>query len=477
MEMLGRLSRQSSLFYAAFEHEASLIKDDVLDEVDALLDDEELVDVVQRALAKRSPRSRTTGRRGIAADRLLRCAVLRQIKGWSLRELQRELRASLLYRHFTRFDHDHVPDSSTFSRCFAVIGDEGVRAVHARVIEKARHRGVASGRRFRTDSTVTESNIHHPTDSSLLADGIRVLTRTLRRVAKECATGAVKLVDHKRAAKHRVLEIARAAKSFTESSRARLKKGYGRLLGLTRQVTRVAEKTRDKLRRNRLRIIGDAHRIALLGAQLDHFVPLVQRVIAQTKARVFGGNVHVDGKIVSIFEEHSQVICKGKVAKPTEFGRMVRIDEVEGGIVSNYDVKAGHPNDAPDFVPAIEAHKKIFGRAPKMATADRGYFSARNERRAKDLGVAHVVLPARGTPSKARRRLQKQRRFRRALRWRAGIEARIGTLKHRFGMNRARSKGDDGIKRDVGWSIVSNNLVAIARHAAKTRPRMERSTR
>src|SRR5258708_637560 len=156
--MLGRITRQTSLFYVAFEHEASLIKDDLLDEVDTLLDDDQLVDVVRQALSRRSPRSRTTGRQGIDADRLLRCAVLRQIKGWSLRELQRELRASLLYRHFTHFDHDRIPNYTTFCRCFAVIGEEAVRSIHTRVVEKAQHRGVASGRRLRTDSTVVASN-------------------------------------------------------------------------------------------------------------------------------------------------------------------------------------------------------------------------------------------------------------------------------------------------------------------------------
>lgn len=186
-------------------------------------------------------------------------------------------------------------------------------------------------------------------------------------------------------------------------------------------------------------------------------------------ARIFGGDTRVADKIVSIFEEHTQIVRKGKAHKPTEFGHLVRIDEVENGIVSEYAVKHGNPADVDDFIPAVQQHKETFGRAPRMATADRGFFSAKNERVGRELGVENVVLPARGPLSVARRKLQKTRSFRRALRWRGGIEPRIGILKHRFGMVRQRSKGAGGFERDVGWSVVTQNLVTIARVHTKRR--------
>jgi IS5 family transposase len=171
----------------------------------------------------------------------------------------------------------------------------------------------------------------------------------------------------------------------------------------------------------------------------------------------------VQGKILSLFEEHSEVIRKGKTSKPTEFGRLVRLDEVENGIVSGFAVQVGNPPDTAAWNEALDQHNKHFGRPPKMATGDRGFYSAKNERTAKANGVNKVALPARGKLSAARAALQKQRWFRRALRWRAGIEARIATLKHRFGMVRAHYKGDRGFQRWVGWSIISHNLVSIAR--------------
>jgi IS5 family transposase len=155
-------------------------------------------------------------------------------------------------------------------------------------------------------------------------------------------------------------------------------------------------------------------------------------VITQTKERVWEGNRHVVGKVLSLFEPHTQVIRKGKAHKPNEFGRLVRIDEAENGIVSGYQVLQGNSPDTSSWLPALEQHQASFGHAPRMATADRGFYSAKNERTAQALGVKQVALPARGHLSQGRAQRQKERWFRRALRWRAGCEATISTLKHPF---------------------------------------------
>ena len=182
--MIGTLTRQSALFYVNFSKQASLIKDDLLEPVDTLLEDPELIELTRESLAGRFPLSPRTGRVSIAPDRLLRSCVLKHIKGWSFRILEREIRSSLVYRRFTRFDDDSIPNYSTFSRNFSLLGDAFVEKIHARVVVQARDEKVATGRKLRTDTTVVESNIHYPTDSSLLADGIRVLTRSLKRIAK-----------------------------------------------------------------------------------------------------------------------------------------------------------------------------------------------------------------------------------------------------------------------------------------------------
>ena len=460
--MIGSTTRQASLFYTPLARQAVLLKDDLLDPVDTLLDDPELVSLVRQRLASRRPLSSRTGRPCIAPDRLLRSGVLKHLKGWSLRELERELRCNLIYRRFTRFDADPTPNYATFSRCFALLGPDITQRIHERVVAKAREEGVARGRKLRTDTTVVESNVHYPTDSALLGDGIRVLTRSLDRIA-EFTGDAVPVVNHARAVKRRLLEISRAAKSLTEASRQRLKDSYGALLKLTRSVVRQASGVLEDLQAGRLRIVGSVISVLAQEALLRHFIPLVQKGIAQTQERIFQGNPYVAGKVLSLFEPHTQAIRKGKAHKPTEFGRLVRLDEVENGIVSRYQVLEGNPADTNAWSAALEQHQLSFGRPPRMATADRGYFSAKNEKDAKASGVERVALPARGRLSKTRAKLQKERWFRRALRWRAGIEARISTLKHPFSMRRATYKGDQGFQRYVGWCVITQNLVSMAR--------------
>ena len=252
---------------------------------------------------------------------------------------------------------------------------------------------------------------------------------------------------------------------------ARVKESYARLMVLARGVVRTAESVTEELKSGKLPVPGSLVRVLLNEAQLRHFTPLVKKVLDQTKARVLGGDRHVEGKVLSLFEEHTQVIRKGKAHKPTEFGRLVRIDEVENGIVSAYAVQDGNPADVKAWVPALEQHEQLFGRAPTRATADRGFFSAENEHEATTRGVKQVALPARGRLSKNRAALQKQGWFRRLLRWRGGIEPRIANLKHRFGMARAFYKGDPGFKRFVGWSVISQNLVSIARVLSRRKAR------
>jgi len=461
--MIGTTTHQSWLFYLPLAQQASLLKDDLLEPVDALLADPELVGLVRKCLAGRRPASTRTGRTGIAPDRVLRCCVLKHLKGWSFRELERELRSNLIYRQFTRFDAEVTPDFSSFSRVFAVLSPAVTEQIHRRVVGVAREQGVAAGRKVRVDTTVVESNIHYPTDSTLLGDGIRVLTRGLGRIAAECRRGAVDVVNHGRAVKHRLLEISRAAKSLTTAGQQRLRDGYEKLVALTRGVVRQATDVVTRVAAGRLKVIGNRLRVDAYVGEVRHYLPLVEQVITQTTARVCGGDRHVAGKVLSVFEPHTQVIRKGKAHKPNEFGRLVRLDEVEHGVVSGYHVLEGNQADTDSFLPALDHHQACFGHAPHLATADRGFFSAQNEREAEARGVAKVALPARGRLSQTRTARQKERWFRRAMRWRAGCEATISTLKHPFSMVRATYKGEPGFHRYVGWSVITKNLCAIAR--------------
>jgi len=461
--MITSTQHQSLLFFLPLAQQVALLKDDLLDAVDPLLGDPELIDLVRQRLARRRPQSTRTGRPGIAPDRLLRCVVLKHMKGWSFRQLERELCSNLIYRRFTHYDGEKTLDHTAYSRLFALLGPSVAEKIHERVVQVARQEGVAEGRKLKTDTTVVESNIHYPTDSSLLGDGIRVLTRSLARIAAQCKSGAVKVVNHARSVKYRLLEISRAAKSLTAANQEKMKKSYAQLVDLTKRVVGQARNALKRFHEGKLPIVGSPVSVFAQMARIEHFVPLVRKVIHQTQERVFHGDTRVEGKIISIFEPHSQVIRKGKAHKPNEFGRLVRVDEVENDIVSGYRVLEGNPADSGSFLPALEHHQSVFGQVAEMATADRGFFSAQNEREAKKLGVKKVAIPAPGRLSGKRAEHQKQRWFRRALRWRAGIERTISHLKHPFSMARARYKGDHGFQRYVGWSVITKNLFSIAR--------------
>ena len=463
--MIGKTIRPASLFAFAFFKEAAAIADPMLDPLDRLLEDPQLLALSTQLLAARSPKSNQAGREGIAPDRLLRCVVLKHIKGWSFRQLHRELRASLLYRRFTRFYEDPIPDFSNLCRGFALFGKEATEQVHERIVQQAIKASIIAGKKLRTDTTAVETNIHHPTDSSLLADSLRVMHRYLQRIAQGCQESELRIVNHARAAKRRVLEIARAARTFTQAGQEQLKQSYKNLIGLTQTVRRQAGAVLTALETGRLvpRPGAAFLKIVTAEASLKHYLPLVEKVITQSQVRIFQAQTRHPDKILSLFEPHSVVIRKGKAHKPNEFGRLVRIDEVEKGLVSNYAVARGNLCDQQQWVPALQAHVELFGRAPRLAAADRGFWNSANEKAALKLGVNQVVLPARGRLNPSRAARQKQRWFRRGQGWRAGIEARVSTLKHCFGMRRAFYKGEIGFERHVGWCIIAHNLVTMSR--------------
>jgi len=407
--MIASTHHQSWLFFLPLAQQAALLKDDLLDPVDHLLEDPELVELVRHCLAHRFPASTRSGRIGMAPDRLLRSCVLKHLKGWSFRDLERELRSNLIYRRFTHFDAEAIPRYNCFSRLFALLGPDVTQQIHQRVVGLACEQGVAQGRKLRTDTTVVESQVHYPTDSSLLGDSIRVLSRCLHKIAGQCKRGTLAVVNHGRAVKRRLLEISRAAKTLTQANQQRMKEGYEKLLALTGGVVRQAGTVVQRWEKGKLRVVGSGLQAETQIGQLRHFLPLVEKVIHQTKERVWEGNTHVAGKVLSLFEPHTQVIRKGKAHKPNEFGRLVRIDEVENGIVSGYEVLEGNPDDTTSWMPALKQHQAGFGQVPQMATADRGFFSAQNEGGARELGVEKVALPARGRLSKTRAKRQKER--------------------------------------------------------------------
>jgi IS5 family transposase len=178
--------------------EVSDLREDWMRHADQVLADEQIVAAVYEALAKRHPKSRSRGRLGTAAEVVLRLLVLKHIRNWSYMALEREVRANLVYRDFTRVGAAKTPDAKTIGRWGVALGPPVLKQVHERMVKIARDQGVTMGRRMRVDATVVETNIHHPTDSTLLGDGVRVLTRIMKKMTAIAGAAGTRLRDRSR---------------------------------------------------------------------------------------------------------------------------------------------------------------------------------------------------------------------------------------------------------------------------------------
>ncbi len=436
---------------------------------DQVLDDEHIVTAVYEALAKRHPKSRSRGREGTPAEVVLRLLILKHIRNWSYGVLEREVRANLVYRDFTRVGAAKTPDAKTMGRWGVALGPQVVEEIHQRMVGIARDKGVAAGRRMRVDTTVVETNIHYPTDSSLLGDGVRVLIRTMKKISAIAGKAGAQLRDRSRSVKRRVLDIARAARAKGQQSQEKLKPAYGKLLNSTSRIVGQAKRFSKEITEGVKRSTDILKQLALdsLRRELDEMVPRVRQVMRQAKARIFGGNTRVEGKIVSVFEPSTEVIRKGKAAKPNEFGKMVKLQEAENQIIVDYEVYDRRPSDSDLLIAAIEIHQARLGRTPRLVAADAGFYSGKNEAAAKAMGVKRVCIPNRSTKSPERKREQKKRWFRNGQKWRTGCEGRISVVKRRHGLDRCRYKGDIGMKRWVGLGVIADNVVNIGRTMEK----------
>jgi IS5 family transposase len=458
--MVQRRQRERSLFEVLLP-DGHKLWPDWLRRIDTLLDDEAVIETVAEALAARWPQSRRRGRPGTPAEVVLRMLILKHLFDWSYDDLEREVRANLVYRAFTRIDAEEVPDAKTILKIARVLGPDAIQQLHQRVVDVAKRAGVTHGRRFRIDTTVVETNVHYPTDSSLLQDGVRVLTRTMQRASTALGDRRGRVRDRRRSVSRRGLIISRQARN--PETREALVRSYRHLMATTRAVVRDAT-TRGRRIAQRLRTATAAIAPILTRArqQLDQMRPLVTRVLAQTRARLLGGDTHVADKVLSVFEPHTEAIRKGKIAKPTEFGKLVTIQEAEHQIITAYEVHATRPADMTLWTPALDRHIAVFGRAPDLAAGDRGFASAKNEEAALTRGVRRVVLPRPGRKTPVRRAYERQRWFRRGQRWRVGCEGRISVLKRRHGLRRCRYHGAEGTDRWVGLGVIANNLVSTA---------------
>jgi IS5 family transposase len=411
------------------------------------------------------------GRDGMSAEQALRALVLKQIKNWSFRELRERIADGLTLREFTRFGAASVPQHTAFHRASTLLTPATVQALNAVVVDLALALGVENARQVRMDTTVSETDIHFPTDSALLWDTVRVLTRTATHLLDELPKLPARLFNRTRCARRRMQEIHR----LTPRQRQTLQgPKYRDLLTITTQVLSnvraVAKAARAVVPHLECEV---ALRVEALCDQIGHYAGLGERVVAQTRRRVLDGEqVPAGEKLYSIFEPHTDLIKRGKAQKPVEFGHKLFLAETKHGLIIDYQVLAGNPTDEEHVQPWLQRHRQRFHTVPDLVAGDRGFYSPANVDALRAAEVGLECLPQRGgtkTPQRAAH--EKSRRFKRGQKFRAGIEGRISVLARGRGMTRCRLKGKGRFDLFIGLVVLANNLLVIGRHLASKQHR------
>jgi IS5 family transposase len=443
----------------------SMALDPVLTQLDRVLDDDTLFQAVKVDMARRWPRTRTDGRPSTPVEVILRMLVVKHLYGWSDEATERWVSDSLVLRQFCRVYVAPVPDDTTRLRWANLLQPETLHRLLDHIVLLARSLKVTRGRKLRIDGTVVATNIHHPTDSTLLYDGVRVLGRTLAQaravLQKTSGMGREAVRDRTRSAKRQMKRIMEAARQRGTEAADRRRTAYQHLLDIAQATGQYAQRVGPVLT---TQATAQGQHLA---APLAHMVPLVGQVISQTTRRIMQGEaVPASEKVVRLFEPHTAIIRTGKPGKPTECGRVIWLDEVEGGLISRYAVLEGNPPEDAQLPPSLDHHRRVFHRPPRLLAGDRGVHSTANERYATTQGVKQVVLPKPGATSAKRRAHEQQPWFRRGRNGRAGIEGRISGLKRHYRLDRCRYHGTAGMERWVGWGVIAHNLRVIAQATA-----------
>ena len=433
-----------------------------LKKINSYLEDEKLYCLIRADLAKRRPKTLQTGRNSTPLEVVLRMLVVKRLYGYSYEETERHVSDSLSLRQFCRVYLHEVPDDTTLIRWANLIQAKTLEKFNQRIIQLATERKVTRGRKLRTDGTVVESNIRPPSDSRLLADSVRVLARSivqgqaiLHSAGQKVQAGFEDLTQQAKRLAHQIGESLRSKKEVAQTAG---RQHYEELLTLTEQTLAWAAQVEKQLQTQAQR------RAQRLVETLTHFVPLVKQVIQQATRRVVQREqVPASEKIVSIFEEHTDIIRRGKESHPVEYGHKIWLNEVEGGLVSHYRILAGNPSDEQQWKPSLKAHLATFHQPPQQASADRGLSSELNEKLAQDLGVKHVIIPKRGYRSKARSKLEHKAWFVKGRHWHAGVEGRISVLKRAHGLGRCLAHGFTGFHSWLGWGVIAGNLAVLGR--------------
>jgi IS5 family transposase len=389
-----------------------------------------------------------TGRHGLPAESVLRCAVLKQHRQLSYQELAFHLEDSASFRAFARLPWSWTPRKSVLHKTISAIRAETWEAINRALLSSAAEAQLERGRVVRLDSTATAALVHEPSDSSLLWDAVRVMARLLQAANALGAGIALAWRDHQRAAKKRARDI-----QYT--------RGRPKRVQLYRELIKITQATLAYLHQAAMQLAGAAGlAVELWQAKVRHYRPLIEQIIAQTERRVLAGEaVPAGDKLVSLFEPHADIIRKGrKVA----YGHKLNLTTGRSGLILDVVIEAGNPADSERLLPMLERHIAFYGQAPRQAAADGSFASRDNLRQAKAQGVRDMAFHKRGG-LRIEDMVRSRWVYRKLRNFRAGIEADISCLKRAYGLARCTWRGLGHFRAYVWSAVVAYNLALVAR--------------
>ena len=392
------------------------------------------------------------GARGMSAEQVVRAAIVKQTEGFSYEDLAFHILDSRCYRHFCRigFAHEGFKKSAL---CAAIksISPQTWKAINDILMAYAEDRKIEKGQQSRVDCTVVSSNIHEPSDSTLLCDSVRVLTRLLIQIKEGKEPLKINFSDHRKVAKRRMLAIAHCKD-------ARLRKRlYEDLLKVTHRVLNYAKGTVSMIERSACMSLFS------LADEMKHLIPLVEQVVHQTRRRVFDGqSVPAEDKIVSLFEPHTDIIKKDR--RDTLYGHKVCLSVGPSNLITDCLITKGNPADSTLMEQMLNRHDQIYGRYPLKIALDGGFASKKNLEWAKSKKIQDVCF-AKKRGLSVERMCRSERVYNQLRKFRAGIESAISWLKRCFGLDRCTWKSLISFHGYVWTSVVSANLLTLARTA------------
>ena len=427
-----------------------------------------------RADLQRGLKKPTRGRHGLTPSQVLRSLVLRRIKNWDLRELSERIADGYTLRSFTDFRSHPVPKHDAFHRAFNRLTPQTLQAINELIVQAAVDLGLEDGNQLRVDTTVVETDIHHPTDNTLLWDTVRLLTRLVGRLGEAMGQAVPGFRNHTRAARRRMQQIQRMTAQQRQQQQT---KKYRELIGITDEVVSGARGVLQRSRETKGKGLLTDLTVGELRKEIEHYCQLGEQVIAQARRRVLQGEqVPTGEKLYSIFESHTDLIKRGKVKTPIEFGHKVFLAESAQGLITQYEVLDGNPSDEDQVEASLQRHRERFGHAPQLYSSDRGFYRENNVTMCEQAGVKIVSIPQRGgTKTPQRQAHEKSPAFKKGQRFRAGIEGRISVLFRGRGMKRCLAEGREHFDLLVGAAVLANNLLRIADLLKKPSSRKKRA--